>query len=93
MTFENGKYCDERRETIMELLSLNVSMNKVNEVIKTVMHKLSNKSIGRLPSNAVKSRLLVEARHLAHLQVAEEMLKEGVDGYTGNCLHGDGTSK
>ena len=93
VTFENGKYCDELRETIMELLSLNVSMNKVNEVIKTVINKLTNKSIGRLPSNAVKSRLLVEARHLAYLHVAEEMLKEGVDGYTGNCLHGDGTSK
>lgn len=75
--FENGRYCDEVRETIMELLSLNVSMNKVNEVIHTVIQKLTKKSVGRLPSNAVKSRLLLEARHLAHVQVAEVMLEGG----------------
>ena len=91
--FENGRYCDEVRETIMELVSLNVSMNKVNEVIHTVIQKLTKKSVGRLPSNAVKSRLLLEARHLAHVQVAEVMLEGGVDGLKGNCLHGDGTSK
>jgi len=93
VTFENGRYCDEVRETIMELLSLNVSMNKVNDVIHTVIQKLTKKSVGRLPSNAVKSRLLLEARHLAHVQVAEAMLEGGVDGLKGNCLHGDGTSK
>lgn len=93
VTFENGRYCDEVRETIMELLSLNVSMNKVNEVIHTVIQKLTKKSVCRLPSNAVKSRLLLEVRHLAHVQVAEVMLEGGVDGLKGNCLHGDGTSK
>lgn len=77
--FENGRYCNEVRETIMELLSLNVSTNKVNEVIHTVIQKLTKKSVGRLPSNAVKSRLLLEARHLAHVQVAEVMLDEGND--------------
>ena len=74
VTFENGRYCNEVRETIMELLSLNVSMNKVNEVIHTVIQKLTKKSVGRLPSNAVKSRLLLKARHLAHVQVAEGQL-------------------
>lgn len=93
VTFENGRYYDEVRETIMELLSLNVSMNKVNDVIRTVIQKLTKKSVGRLPSNAVKSRLLLEARHLAHVQVAEAMLEGGVDGLKGNCLHGDDTSK
>ena len=93
VTFENGRYCNGVRETIKELLSLNVSMNKVNEVIHTFIQKLTKKSVGRLPSNAVKSRLLLKARHLAHVQVAEVMLEGGVDGLKGNCLHGDGTSK
>ena len=75
VTFENGRYCNGVRETIKELLSLNVSMNKVNEVIHTVIHKLTKKSVGRLPSNAVKSRLLLKARHLAHVQVAEVILE------------------
>ena len=92
VTFENGKYTDEVRETIMELLALNVSMNKVNDVIRTVVKKLTNKAIGRLPANAVKSRILVEARHLAQVHVAEAMLDGGVSGENGNCLHGDGTS-
>ena len=93
VTFENGKYTDGVRETIMELLALNVSMNKVNNVIRTVVKKLTNKAIGRLPANAVKSRILVEARHLAQVHVAEAMLDGGVSGENGNCLHGDGTSK
>lgn len=32
-TFEDGKYVDEVREVIMDLLAMNVSMSKVNEVI------------------------------------------------------------
>ena len=90
ITFQNGRYCDDIRETIMELLNLNVSMNKVNDVIKLVLKNLAGKEVERLPSNAVKSRLLIEARHLAHVQVAEAMTS-GSEG--GNCLHGDGTTK
>ena len=64
-TFEDGKYVNEIREVIMELLTTNVSMNKVNDVIRIVLKKLSGKSILRLPSKAVHSRLLVEAKHIA----------------------------
>jgi len=38
-TFENGKYVDEVQEVIMDLLAMNVSMSKVNEVIRTVLQK------------------------------------------------------
>jgi len=34
-TFEDGKYVDEVQEVIMELLAMNVSMSKVNEVINS----------------------------------------------------------
>ncbi|XP_065659664.1 structural maintenance of chromosomes protein 2-like isoform X1 [Hydra vulgaris] len=37
ITFEDGRYSDDIRETIMKLLSMNVSMNSVNEVIKVVL--------------------------------------------------------
>lgn len=89
-TFQDGRYCDDIRETIMELLNMNVSMNKVNDVIKLVLKRLAGKEVERLPSNAVKSRLLVEARHLAYVQVVKAM-SDG--GESGNCLHGDDTTK
>ena len=51
-------------------------MSKVNEVICTVLQKLAGKSISRLPSKAVHSRLLVEAKHLADVQLGRAMLEE-----------------
>ena len=39
VTFEGGRYTDDIREVVMELLSLNVSMNKVNDVIKVVLKR------------------------------------------------------
>ena len=35
---------------MMELLSMNVSINKVNDVIQTVKKRLTNKEIDKLPS-------------------------------------------
>ena len=92
-TFENGKL-DEVREVIMDLLAMNVSMSKANEVICTVLQKLAGKSISRLPSKAVHSRLLVEAKHLGDVQLGRAMLEEADPSQViGNILHGDGTTK
>ena len=76
----------------MALLSLNVSINKIDQVIKVVLNKLAKKDIERLPSAGVKARLMQEALFLGQIQVAEAML-EDVSGDSGNCLHGDETSK
>ncbi|XP_065679997.1 uncharacterized protein LOC105850680 [Hydra vulgaris] len=87
---------DDIRETIMKLLSMNVSMNSVNEVIKVVLNKLAKKNISRLPSAAVKCRLMQEASILGQFQVAEAMLENNLinkNSKIGNCLHGDGTQK
>ena len=93
-TFENGRYVDEVQEVIMDLLAMNVSMSKVNEVIRTVLQKLAGKSISRLPSKAVHSRLLVEAKHLADVQLGRAMLEEADPSQViGNTLHRDGTTK
>ncbi|XP_047136822.1 centromere-associated protein E-like [Hydra vulgaris] len=96
ITFEDGRYSDDIRETIMKLLSMNVSMNSVNEVIKVVLNKLAKKNISRLPSAAVKCRLMQEASILDQFQVAEAMLENNLinkNPKIGNCLHGDGTQK
>jgi predicted component of viral defense system (DUF524 family) len=72
----------------------NVSLNKVNSVISTVLHKLSGILPDRLPSMAVKSRLLIEAKAVAQQQIVDAMLQD-VDpaALVGNTLHSDATSK
>ena len=94
ITFKEGKYTNEIQEVIMELLALNVSMNKVNDVIRVVLKKLANKEVSHLPSKGLKSKLLPEANYIAGVQVAEAMIN-GADfsDMVGNCLHQDGTSK
>ena len=94
VTFADGRFTDEIWEVIMELVSLNVSINKVNDVIEVVLRILTNKDVSkiRLPSDGCRKRVMEEAHLIAQMQVAEAMLKEG-DGVIGNCLHGDGTSK
>ena len=93
--FENGKYVNEVRDCIMSLATeCNVSINKVNNVIKTVLHKLTGKLPERLPSMAVKSRLLIEAKAAAQQQIVEAMLKDSDPSkLIGNTLHSDATSK
>ena len=70
------------------------SINKVNNVIKTVLHKLTGKLPEKLPSMAVKSRLLIEAKAAAQQQIVEAMLKDSDPSkLIGNTLHSDATSK
>ena len=59
----------------MKLLSLNVSMNKVNSVIKIVLEGLAKKKVDRLPSAGVQTRILQESLLLAHMQVADALLE------------------
>lgn len=93
-TFKDGRYKDEIREVIMELLAMNVSIRKVDGVIKTILKKLAGKDVEQLPSAWLKSHLLVEARSLADIQLAEVMLKgQDLDAENGHCLHGDATTK
>ena len=93
-TFHDGKYNDNIRLCIMELLSMNVSVNKVNEVIQTVIKRLTDKVIDRLPSKGLRCQLLIEARHLADIQVGQAMLQNlDLNSVLGNTLHGNGTTK
>ena len=95
ITFSNGRFSDEMRKTVMDLVAHNVSINKIPEVIKSVIGGLTsyNAEKIRTPSTGTRKAMLEEALIVAHQHVAESMLKEGVNGIFGNCLHGDGTSK
>ena len=91
-TFKYGKYTNDVRECAMALLPLNVSINKIDQVIKMILNKLAKKGIKRLPSAGIKAGLTQEALFLGQIQVAGAML-EDVSGGTGNGLHVDETSK
>ena len=45
ITFADGRFTNEIREVIMELVSLNVSINKVNDVIEVVLRTLTNNDV------------------------------------------------
>ena len=94
LIFENGRYVHEIREVIMTLISMNVSMNSVNDVIRVVLKKLAGLECGRLPSDEVRHQLLVDAKYLANVQVGQAMLESSdAEPLIGNTLHGDRTSK
>lgn len=50
LTFVDGKYTDEIRTLIMDILALNVSMTKVDEVIKSAIGHLSSNKVNRFQS-------------------------------------------
>lgn len=93
-TFAEGRYNNEVREVIMELVSCNVSLSQIDNVIRTVLQKLAGKDVEKLPSQALKSRIALEARHIVDYQVATAVLQDAdPHKLVGNCLHGDGTTK
>jgi len=96
ITFANGKFTHEIRKCVMDLVSLNVSMTKVSDVMRTVLSNLTKYDTDnmRLPSAGARQQFLQEAHFLADYQVAQEMLSGQIDfAKDGNCLHGDGTTK
>ena len=86
-TFEDGKYTNQLRMCIMELLSMNVSINNVESVIRAVL-RLTESECERLPKRTMITELTVEGHTLAQAQLAEVLCN------TENAtLHSDGTSK
>ncbi|WAR27092.1 hypothetical protein MAR_012796 [Mya arenaria] len=96
MSFYNGQYTSEVRQTIMTLVNeLGVSQKKVNGIMKTVVQSLTGKTLSRLPSTGVLSRLRIVAKRVAQIQVEEAMVNAGGDASTVKeiCLHQDASSK
>lgn len=95
-TFNNGKYTNEIRETIMTFITEFGVSQKKNGVIEVVVKNLTGTSLSSLPSTGVKFRLLSETKRIAKLQVAEAMLKYAEineNDLKSNCLLQDCTSK
>ncbi|CAG2216853.1 unnamed protein product [Mytilus edulis] len=76
------------REVYAALLSLNVGVNNVEKVVRTVLEKLGGLKVERLPKRTFSEIMLVEAKALAQMQAAEAMLTSEC-----NTLHTDGTKK
>ena len=87
ITMVDGKYTEEVRLCVMELLALNVGINKVEPVIRAVL-KLANVSCPQLPQHTAISDMLLEARALSQIQLAETLSVT-----EDNTLHSDGTTK
>ena len=85
--YEDGKYNDKTRECVMELLSLNVSIMKIEKVMRSVL-KLAGIHPNRVPKHTTINTILSEAHALAQIQLAESLPDKE---YT--TLHSDGTSK
>eukprot|EP00058_Branchiostoma_floridae_P022020 XP_002607510.1 hypothetical protein BRAFLDRAFT_69941 [Branchiostoma floridae] len=73
-TFYEGRYLNEIRKVIINLLSPGASIKKVDNIINTVVTKLAGETVDRLPSQDLKSRQIVEARILGDRQVAEAII-------------------
>ena len=88
-TFEGGKYTDDIRACIYELLSLNVGVRNVASIIQCVLTNLAHKPVGRLPSYGLTCQMLIESLTVAQAQLGEELA--GSSGC--NTLQTDGTTK
>ncbi|CAC5426130.1 unnamed protein product [Mytilus coruscus] len=87
-TFHEGKYTDDVREVYATLLSMNVGVKNIENVIKTVLEKLGGLKVERLPKKTFAEYMMVEAKALAQIQAAEAMLNSNF-----NTLHTDGTKR
>ena len=88
-TYKGGHYTNELKECIMHLLTLNVGIYNIIEVVECVL-KLAGKKYFKLPCRSKINDLLAEARAISYLQVAEELTKLSSKNST---LHADGTTK
>ena len=75
------------RECCMNLLALNVGIHNIGSVIASVLN-LAGKKADRIPSKSTLANIMLEARSLAHIQLAEE-----IPQHQYNTLHSDGTTK
>ena len=87
VTYKDGKYTDDVRICVMELLSRNVGIKQVEPVIRAVM-QLCKVKCDRLPQHTTIDDMLIESRSLCQIQLAEALTDS-----TYNTLHSDGTSK
>ena len=89
ITFEAGKYTNDVRACIYELLSLNVGVRNVPQIIRSVLGNIMHKSVKRLPSHRLTCQMIIESLTVAQAQLGEK-LSETASPCT---LQTDGTTK
>ena len=89
ITFEAGKYTNDVRACIYELLSLNVGVRNVPQIIRSVLGNIMHKSVKRLPSHGLTCQMIIESLTVAQAQLGEK-LSETASPCT---LQTDGTTK
>ena len=88
-TFESGRYTDDVRACVYELLSLNVGVRNIAPVIRCVLNNVAHKSVGRLPSYGLTCQMILESLTIVQAQLGEKLSQ--TVGY--NTLQTDGTTK
>ena len=89
VTFEHGKYTDNVRACIYELLSLNVGVRNVAPIIRCVLGNIVHKDVERLPSHSLTCQMIVESLAIAQAQLGEKLSDVG----SFNTIQTDGTTK
>ena len=64
-TFKGGKYTEDVRACVYELLSLNVGVRNVAPIIQCVMKSMAHKSVSRLPSHGLTCQMILESLTVA----------------------------
>ena len=85
-TFKNGKYTDEIRSVYYEMLQINVSVARCGQLLKTILKKMVNVDLDKVPQKSLAATMLVEIEALSKMQVFEETEKGDQ-----NILHIHGT--
>ena len=89
ITFENGKFTDDVRACIYELLSLNGGVKKIAPIVRCVLKNIAHKSVQRLPSYGWTCQMILET-----LTVAQAQLGDGLaDASDFATIQTDGTTK
>ena len=92
-SFQQGRYKDEIRQVYQDLMCIGVGANNVESIIRNGLEKIGGISTEnlRLPQKTFAKYMFLEARGMAQIQLAEELL----DGWQGEdrTLYSDGTSK
>ena len=88
-TFESGRYTDDVRACVYELLSLNVGVRNIAPVIRCVLNNIAHKSVRRLPSYGLTCQMILESLTIVQAQLGEKLSQT----VRYNTLQTDGTAK
>lgn len=72
-TFEGGKYTDDVRACIYQLLSLNVGVSNVAPVIRCVLKSIAHKSTNRLPSHCLTCQMILESLTIVQARLGDQL--------------------